>query len=73
MTVASRLRRDRALLSGFAASARLPRGSTRYEYANRTARTPAVLKAGDGAAITSESKIEISAAPEGEVLLFDLG
>jgi quercetin 2,3-dioxygenase len=32
-----------------------------------------LLKAGDGAAITSESKIEISAAPEGEVLLFDLG
>jgi quercetin 2,3-dioxygenase len=31
------------------------------------------LKAGDGAAITSESKIEISAASEGEVLLFDLG
>jgi redox-sensitive bicupin YhaK (pirin superfamily) len=31
------------------------------------------LKAGDGAAITAESKIEISAAPEGEVLLFDLG
>ena len=32
-----------------------------------------LLKAGDGAAITSESKVEISAAPEGEVLLFDLG
>jgi len=32
-----------------------------------------LLKAGDGAAITSESKLEISAAPEGEVLLFDLG
>jgi quercetin 2,3-dioxygenase len=32
-----------------------------------------LLKAGDGAAITAESKIEISAAPEGEVLLFDLG
>jgi redox-sensitive bicupin YhaK (pirin superfamily) len=32
-----------------------------------------LLKAGDGAAISAESKIEISAAPEGEVLLFDLG
>ncbi len=32
-----------------------------------------LLRAGDGAAITSESKIEVSAAPEGEVLLFDLG
>jgi redox-sensitive bicupin YhaK (pirin superfamily) len=32
-----------------------------------------LLRAGDGAAITAESKIEISAAPEGEVLLFDLG
>ena len=32
-----------------------------------------LLKAGDGAAITEESKIEISAAPEGEVLVFDLG
>jgi quercetin 2,3-dioxygenase len=32
-----------------------------------------LLKAGDGAAITAESRIEISAAPEGEVLLFDLG
>ena len=32
-----------------------------------------LLKAGDGAAITAESKIELSAAPEGEVLLFDLG
>jgi quercetin 2,3-dioxygenase len=32
-----------------------------------------LLKAGDGAAITAESKIEISAAPEGEVLVFDLG
>jgi len=31
------------------------------------------LKAGDGAAVTSESKIEISGAPSGEVLLFDLG
>jgi redox-sensitive bicupin YhaK (pirin superfamily) len=31
------------------------------------------LKAGDGAAITAESKIELSAASEGEVLLFDLG
>jgi quercetin 2,3-dioxygenase len=31
------------------------------------------MKAGDGAAITAEPKIEISAAPEGEVLLFDLG
>jgi len=31
------------------------------------------LKAGDGAAIADEAKIEISAAPEGEVLLFDLG
>jgi redox-sensitive bicupin YhaK (pirin superfamily) len=31
------------------------------------------LKAGDGAAITAESKIEISAAAEAEVLLFDLG
>jgi redox-sensitive bicupin YhaK (pirin superfamily) len=32
-----------------------------------------MLKAGDGAAITAESKIELSAASEGEVLLFDLG
>jgi redox-sensitive bicupin YhaK (pirin superfamily) len=32
-----------------------------------------LLKDGDGAAITEESKIEISAAPGGEVLLFDLG
>jgi quercetin 2,3-dioxygenase len=32
-----------------------------------------LLKAGDGAAITAESTIEISAAPEGEALLFDLG
>jgi quercetin 2,3-dioxygenase len=31
------------------------------------------LKAGDGAAITDESKIEISGSPSGEVLLFDLG
>ncbi|HKE95910.1 MAG TPA: pirin family protein [Povalibacter sp.] len=31
------------------------------------------LKAGDGAAITAESKIEISGSPSGEVLLFDLG
>jgi redox-sensitive bicupin YhaK (pirin superfamily) len=31
------------------------------------------LKAGDGAAITAESKIEISGSPAGEVLLFDLG
>lgn len=31
------------------------------------------LKAGDGAAIKDESKIEISGAPGGEVLLFDLG
>lgn len=31
------------------------------------------LKAGDGAAITDESKIEIGGAPAGEVLLFDLG
>jgi len=31
------------------------------------------LKAGDGAAITDESRIEISGAPSGEVLLFDLG
>ena len=31
------------------------------------------LKAGDGAAIKDESKIEISGAPEAEVLLFDLG
>jgi redox-sensitive bicupin YhaK (pirin superfamily) len=31
------------------------------------------LKEGDGAAITAESKIEISGAPSGEVLLFDLG
>jgi quercetin 2,3-dioxygenase len=30
------------------------------------------LKAGDGAAITDESKIEISGSPSGEVLLFDL-
>jgi hypothetical protein len=30
------------------------------------------LKAGDGVAITAESKVEISGAPEGEVLLFDL-
>lgn len=32
-----------------------------------------VLRAGDGAAITDERKIEISGAPEAEVLLFDLG
>ena len=32
-----------------------------------------VLKEGDGAAITDESKIEISGSPSGEVLLFDLG
>jgi hypothetical protein len=31
------------------------------------------LKAGDGAAITDESRIEISGSPSGEVLLFDLG
>jgi quercetin 2,3-dioxygenase len=31
------------------------------------------LKEGDGAAITAESKIEISGSPSGEVLLFDLG
>ena len=31
------------------------------------------LKAGDGAAITEEPTVEIAAAPEGEVLLFDLG
>jgi redox-sensitive bicupin YhaK (pirin superfamily) len=31
------------------------------------------LKDGDGAAITDEAKIEISGAPGGEVLLFDLG
>jgi quercetin 2,3-dioxygenase len=31
------------------------------------------LQAGDGAAISAESTIEIAAAPEGEVLLFDLG
>lgn len=32
-----------------------------------------VLKEGDGAAISSEQKIEISGSPSGEVLLFDLG
>ncbi len=32
-----------------------------------------VLKEGDGAAISAESKIEISGSPSGEVLLFDLG
>jgi len=31
------------------------------------------LREGDGAAITTESKIEISGSPSGEVLLFDLG
>jgi redox-sensitive bicupin YhaK (pirin superfamily) len=31
------------------------------------------LHAGDGAAITSETKIEISGAPSGEAILFDLG
>lgn len=31
------------------------------------------LNAGDAAAITAESKIEISGSPSGEVLLFDLG
>jgi redox-sensitive bicupin YhaK (pirin superfamily) len=31
------------------------------------------LHTGDGAAITSETKIEISGAPSGEVILFDLG
>ncbi len=31
------------------------------------------LQAGDGAAITDEAKVEISGAPEAEVLLFDLG
>ena len=31
------------------------------------------LKAGDGAAVTEESKIEISGAPDAEVILFDLG
>lgn len=31
------------------------------------------LSAGDGAAITDQPKIEIAAAPAGEVLLFDLG
>jgi len=31
------------------------------------------LERGDGAAIVSESKIEISGAPEAEVILFDLG
>ncbi len=32
-----------------------------------------VLKAGDGAAIAEEAKIEISGSPQGEVILFDLG
>ena len=32
-----------------------------------------VLKAGDGAAVTDESQIEISGSPQGEVILFDLG
>ena len=32
-----------------------------------------VLKEGDGAAISTESKIEISGSPSAEVLLFDLG
>jgi redox-sensitive bicupin YhaK (pirin superfamily) len=32
-----------------------------------------VLKAGDGAAVTTASTIKISGAPEGEVILFDLG
>ncbi len=32
-----------------------------------------VLKEGDGAAISAESKIEISGSPSAEVLLFDLG
>ncbi|MFL6577082.1 MAG: pirin family protein, partial [Povalibacter sp.] len=32
-----------------------------------------VLKAGDGAAIKAEPRIEISGSPSGEVLLFDLG
>ena len=31
------------------------------------------LQAGDGIAVTTESKIEISGAPSGEVILFDLG
>jgi quercetin 2,3-dioxygenase len=31
------------------------------------------LEAGDGVAVTAESKIEISGSPAGEVLLFDLG
>ena len=31
------------------------------------------LKAGDGAAVKDEAKIEISGSPSGEVLLFDLG
>jgi redox-sensitive bicupin YhaK (pirin superfamily) len=31
------------------------------------------LQSGDGAAITAESKITISGAPSGEVILFDLG
>lgn len=31
------------------------------------------LKTGDGAAVTAESKITISGAPSGEVILFDLG
>lgn len=31
------------------------------------------LSAGDGAAITDQPKIEIAAAPAGEILLFDLG
>lgn len=31
------------------------------------------LKAGDGAAVTEEAKIEIGGSPSGEVLLFDLG
>lgn len=31
------------------------------------------LQAGDGAAVTDESKVEISGSPSGEVLLFDLG
>jgi quercetin 2,3-dioxygenase len=32
-----------------------------------------MLKAGDGAAISGEPRIEIAGAPSGEVLLFDLG
>jgi quercetin 2,3-dioxygenase len=56
---------DHTLVSGRHAWVHVARGSVHVN--------GQLLKAGDGASVTAESKIEISAAPGGEVLLFDLG